>query len=157
MRPDQTANRMVGKEIHRLSNRIKRSMDSTDAHGRIEAVTGSNGWIIRFLSEREEQAVYQKDLENEFGITRSTASKVIRLMEQKGLVTRESVAHDARLKRLRLTDKSRELSMEMHRLGDAMDHRLLMGFTQEEEAQLYRFLDRMMENLESTEQERGSK
>ena len=148
MQPDLTAKRKIGKDIHRLSNRIKRNMDANSDHRQLDAITGSNGWIIRFLSEREGQDVYQKDLEAEFGITRSTASKVIRLMEQKGLVMRQSVIHDARLKKLTLTDKSREFSREMHRIGNAMDQRLLRGFSPEEISQLYDFIDRMMKNLD---------
>ena len=148
MQPNQPVRRKVGKDIHRLSNHIKRYMDIHGNRRKIEAITGSNSWIIRFLCEHEGRDVYQKDLESEFGITRSTASKVLRLMEQKGLVARESVAHDARLKKLVLTDKSRELSLQMQRDGEAMDRRIISGFTPLEEEQLYRFLDRMLSNLE---------
>ena len=34
--------------------------------------------------------IYQKDIEAHFGITRATASKVITLMEKKGLIQRVS-------------------------------------------------------------------
>lgn len=148
MQPDLKVKRKLGKDIHRLSNRIKRYMDANSDRQQLEAITGSNGWIIRFLSDHEDRDVYQKDLEAEFGITRSTASKVIRLMEQKGLVKRQGVLHDARLKKLTLTDKSRELSREMHQIGDAMDCRLLSGFAPEEISRLYDYIDRMMKNLD---------
>ena len=42
--------------------------------------------------------------EKEFGITRSTASNIISLMEKKNLIIREKVDYDARLKKLILTD-----------------------------------------------------
>lgn len=138
----------IGKDIHRLDNRIKRYMDLHGNRRTFEAITGNNGRIICFLSEHEGLDIYQKDLEDEFGITRSTASRVIQLMEQKGLVERRSVAHDARLKKLVLTERSRELSHAMQREGDDMERLLLRGFSPEEQAQLYRFLERMMRNLE---------
>ncbi len=138
----------IGKDIHRLDNRIKRYMDLHGNRRTFEAITGNNGRIICFLSEHEGLDIYQKDLEDEFGITRSTASRVVQLMEQKGLVERRSVAHDARLKKLVLTERSRELSHAMQREGDDMDRLLLRGFSVEEQAQLYQFLERMIRNLE---------
>ena len=77
--------RKIGIDIHRLDNRIRRCVQRTASQHEMEAVSGTNGRIIRFLSEHADRDVYQKDLEGEFGITRSTASRVLRLMEQKGL------------------------------------------------------------------------
>ena len=139
--------RKLGKDIHRLDNHIRRALHQTAIHREVEAVTGNNGRIIRFLSDHEDRDVYQKDLEDEFGITRSTASRVVRLMEQKQLVERQSVTHDARLKKLVLTEKSRALAQDMRKNGMAVDERLLRGFTQAEAEQLYGFLDRMLQNL----------
>lgn len=145
---EQPLHNKIGKDIHRLDNRIKRYMDLHGNRRTFEAITGNNGRIICFLSEHEGLDIYQKDLEDEFGITRSTASRVIQLMEQKGLVERRSVAHDARLKKLVLTERSRELSHAMQREGDDMERLLLRGFSPEEQTQLCRFLERMMRNLE---------
>ena len=88
------------------------------------------------------------ELESEFGITRSTASRVLRLMEQKGLVERQSVPQDARLKKLVLTERSRRLVQEMCQTGMTIDTRLLRGFSPDEVQTLYGFLDRMFRNLE---------
>ena len=100
------------------------------------------------MSEHADRDVYQKDLEGEFGITRSTASRVLRLMEQKGLLERQSVPHDARLKKLVLTERSRRVLQEMCQTGMTIDARLLRGFSPEEVQTLYGFLDRMFQNLE---------
>ena len=88
------------------------------------------------------------ELESEFGITRSTASRVLRLMEQKGLVERQSVPQDARLKKLVLTERSRRIMQEMCQTGTTIDSRLLQGFSPEEVQTLYGFLERMFQNLE---------
>ena len=140
----------LGKDIHRLDNRIRRHLQQTTQSLGLEldAVTGGNGRIIRFLSEHEDRDVLQKDLEDEFGITRSTASRVLRLMEQKGFIERHSVPQDARLKKLVLTARGREISAVMRQNGAAMDARLLSGFTPQEEQLLYSFLDRMLHNLD---------
>lgn len=140
--------RKIGIDIHRLDNRIRRCVQRTATQHEMEAVSGTNGRIIRFLSEHTDRDIYQKDLESEFGITRSTASRVLRLMEQKGLVERQSVPHDARLKKVMLTERSRRLVREMCQTGTTLDARLLRGFSPDEVQTLYGFLDRMFQNLE---------
>ena len=69
-------------------------------------------------------------------------------MEQKGLLERQSVPHDARLKKLVLTERSRRVLQEMCQTGMTIDARLLRGFSPEEVQTLYGFLDRMFQNLE---------
>ena len=110
--------------------------------------TGSNGRIISFLAENENEVICQKDIEKEFGITRSTASRVVSLMERKGLVERKAVHHDARLKRVVLTDHSRMISQALNKVGRMIDQKLLNGFSDEEKEQLLSYLERMGNNLE---------
>ena len=112
--------RYVGRELRVLDNLIKRFIDNQMNSTKINRITGSNGWIIGYLRDHSSRPVYQKDLEAEFNITRSTASKVVNLMEEKGLIRRESVPEDARLKKLTLTPKAVELGKEMeHKIGRA--------------------------------------
>ena len=60
--------RKIGIDIHRLDNRIRRCVQRTASQHEMEAVSGTNGRIIRFLSEHTDRDIYQKDLESEFGI-----------------------------------------------------------------------------------------
>ncbi|MBP3542521.1 MAG: MarR family transcriptional regulator [Clostridia bacterium] len=138
----------VGREIHRLSNRIRRRMEIKHSNWHDMEITANNVRIICYLYDHQNQDIYQKDLEATFGITRSTASKVLRLMEQKGLILRLPVSQDARLKKLVLTDWAKELHHQMRQNADEMDQNLLAGFTPEEEKQLLSYLDRMLHNLD---------
>lgn len=74
---------LIGMELRSLQNLIRRYFEYSAHKEQVEKVTGTNGWIIGFLSENSEKDIYQKDLEEKFTITRSTASKVLNLMEQK--------------------------------------------------------------------------
>ena len=94
----------MGMEIRSLDNLIKRFIDNSINKERLVQVTGSNGWIIGYLWDNRNKDTYQKDLEAEFHVTRSTASKVVNLMVEKGLIVRKSVQTDARLKKLVLTE-----------------------------------------------------
>lgn len=140
-------NDQLGKMIHRIDVTVGRELCQRILQNGMEDVSGTNGRIIRFLADHENEDVYQRDLEREFGITRSTASRVLSLMEQKELIIRSGVAHDARLKKLTLTEKAQGYSDVMRRNAREMNVRLLKGFTEEEAQQLYAYLERLQENL----------
>lgn len=141
----------IGRRIHRLDIQIRRYLDMNLHRSEVARVTGNNGRIISYLMERDGQEVCQRDLEAAFGITRSTASKVVALMERKGLLTRVSVQRDARLKRLQLTERARDLSHMMYRDGMALEQRLLTGFDEDERERLTDYLRRMQQNLSEGE------
>lgn len=137
----------LGKELHRLDVRASRILCQELSACGLDELSGTNGRIIRFLNENEDHDVYQRDVEKEFGITRSTASRVITLMEEKGLVVRSGVSHDARLKKLTLTEQAKGYGDIMHRHAENMSRRLLEGFTKEETDQLRQYIERMQKNL----------
>ena len=139
----------ISIELHKLSNYIMRFIDSNLKAKYNYPLTGVNGWILRFIANQEKHGkdAYQKDLEKEFGITRSTASKVILLMEEKGYVTSERVPDDIRRKRLRVTPKARETHDGMRDQMAALEGKLLRDFTPEEIEQLTQFLLRMEKNM----------
>ncbi len=139
--------RYVGMEIRALDNLIRRFIDSKMRDTKLDHITGSNGWIIGYLKNNLHRPVYQKDLEAEFHITRSTTSKVLNLMEEKGLIVRESVAKDARLKRLVLTPKAIKISKELEEKKGKLEAQIVKGFTEDELEQLYSYIDRIKKNV----------
>ncbi len=142
--------RFIGIGLRSLNNAVRRYLENNTPPLSGDKITCSNAWIIGFI-DRAEGDVYQRDLEEEFGITRSTASKVLILLEKKGLILREGVAHDARLKKLVLTDKAREIAVRMKKNGARMEAQLTRGFTEEELSALANYMQRMRDNLSSTE------
>lgn len=90
----------ISFQLHNLSHLLKRRMEHSLTCCHIDdTVSRNNGWILGYLAHHPDQNVFQKDIENAFCVRRSTVSKVIRLMETKGLIRRESVPNDARLKK----------------------------------------------------------
>ena len=47
------------------------------------------GWIIDYIYDRGNDPVFQRDIEKEFTIRRSTATELLKLMEKNGLITRQ--------------------------------------------------------------------
>lgn len=143
----QELRRPLGVEIRILNNMITRFFELTPSHSEVEKLTGTNGWIIRYIARNSGHDVFQRDLEAEFGITRSTASRVVELMVQKGLIERKSVDYDARLKKLVLTEKAKQLSFEMHRDGDRVEFTLADGMSKDEIDNIYTTLYQMQERI----------
>ncbi len=138
----------IGFELRSLNNLIMRKFEHSPIKKQVDSVTGTNGWIIGFLSENADKDIYQKDLEEQFSITRSTASKVLILMEKKGLIERCGVPHDARLKKLTLTEKAWEISELMIEDATQMEKILTKGFTEEELEYLYSCIQKMKNNIQ---------
>lgn len=86
--------------------------DNKDHPGKLH---GLQIWVIDYLIKHQGEDVFQRDLEKEFVMRRPTATTFIKKLEQGGLIRRETVAYDARLKKLILTDKAlgmQEMMME---------------------------------------------
>jgi DNA-binding MarR family transcriptional regulator len=137
----------VSCELRKLNNLIHRYFLNYSHKKQIESATGTNGWIIGYIAENPDRDIYQRDIERHFSITRSTASRVVGLMVKKGLIVRQSVPGDLRLKKLTLTDKSRCLSDIMRDDAIHMEKELTKGFTKEETDALLGYLERMKENM----------
>ena len=95
-------------QLRRVNNLIFRKIGQIARTNGVEAVTPMHGWIMEYLYRNSDTPVFQRDIEREFSITRSTVTNILQLMERKGYITRQSVAQDARLKQLVLTEKGRQ-------------------------------------------------
>ncbi len=142
--------------LRMVNNAIRRYIDRyADGKKALDSLTCSNGWIIGYVCEMREcgKNVYQRDLENNFGITRSTASKVLGLMEKKGMIERVSVSHDARLKMIVPTEKSLEIGRIIKKDNEKLELQLRNGFSPQELDQLYGYLERIQNNIEAAEKD----
>lgn len=113
----------------------------------IDEITLMHGWILRYLYENREQATFQKDIEKTFSIGRSTVTNIIQILEKKGYVKREFVEHDARLKKVILTEKGKESHESIEALISRLDVMLEDGIEEEELALFFKVTDKIKENL----------
>lgn len=139
----------VHNELRSLSHHIYRFIENLPNKRNVESMTGTNGCIIGYLAENYDRDVFQKDIEKKFGITRSTASKVINLMEQKDLVKRQSVSYDGRLKKIVLTDKSRAISHLITEDMALVESIITEGFSPEEIDAMCDYIERMKKNIKN--------
>ena len=144
-RTDKTEH--IGKLIHELDNILYRNMLAIGKRYDYDQLTVRNGWILHYLSMNDGKEVFQKDIENEFGITRSTVTGIIKLMEQKGFITRISVPKDARLKQLVLTDMGRKYEEQMGSQMRQNNLQLQKNITEEEMETFLRVIDKIKQNV----------
>ncbi|AUG58425.1 MarR family winged helix-turn-helix transcriptional regulator [Acetivibrio saccincola] len=138
----------IGMEIRSLTNLIKRHIENSQHFQDIDGISGVNGWIIAYLYQNENRDVFQRDLEERFSITRSTISRVLKIMEQKGLIERQGVDSDARLKKLVLTKKAKDIYQAIITDLRNVETKLMKGFSQEEKDTLFSYIERMKNNME---------
>jgi len=138
----------IGFEIKVLSNLIKRNLDETSSEDGQDALTGMQGWVIGYVLANANREVFQKDIEKVFNIRRATVTGVLQLMERNGLIIRESVAYDARLKKITLTPKALELhERNVQRFLD-FEAKLTRGLSKEEIEAFYAIAEKLKKNLE---------
>ena len=139
-------NKKIGKKIKCTSAKITRVVDNLDSIKKLDNISGTNGFIIVFIYKSKED-VYQKDIEREFGITRSTASNIISLMEKKNLIIREKVDSDARLKKLILTETAKNYCEDVIKDLDRFENNLTENISDEEIDIFLNVLNKIENNL----------
>ncbi len=140
-------NRHLGFEIRTLNNLVKRYFEQHKPE-EFQESTGVHGWAIRYFYENREKDVFQRDFEMRFSIRRSTATNMLKLMEKNGLIKREWVDYDARLKKIVLTEKAIEIHKKATKNIEMLENTLKEGITDEELTSFYSVLDKIKANLE---------
>jgi DNA-binding MarR family transcriptional regulator len=139
--------RQLGLEIRKLNNLIKRYMESKKPE-EFDKSTGVHGWAIRYFYENCDTDVFQRDFEARFSIRRSTATNMLKLMEKNGIIYREPVPYDARLKKIVLTEKAIEIHKKATKNIEMVENTLKKGITEEELIVFYNVVDKIKNNLE---------
>lgn len=97
-----------GMWVNVLSHKLKKRMNAMLAEW---GITGVQGRVLCFITERSKEGpVYQKDVEKAFEMSRSTTTGILQLLERNGIICREGVPQDARLKRLVATEKAQQIN-----------------------------------------------
>lgn len=135
----------VGKEIIVLSNRIKRKMRSA---AESLGITDTQGRVLKYIwEESKSREVFQKDIEDEFDIRRSSVTQIIQLLERDGLIVRESVQRDARLKKLVLTEKAIEIQKVMNGKVRELEAEMQKDISPEEKELFLKILCKIRKNV----------
>ena len=144
--------REIGYEIRNLNNLIDKEFNTLTSRGGDEDGYQSRlqGWIIGYIHNQLQlgKTVYQKDIENEFNIKRPTVTQTINAMVRSGYIVRESVAQDARLRKLVLTDKALNLNAAYLAAIDKIEKTMSSAVSRDELDTFFAIVDKKKNNIE---------
>lgn len=139
----------VGIAIRKLANLFnRRLLEHKENIEEPNCVTGLQGWIVGYLLTNQDRDVFQKDIEAEFSINRSSATALLQRMEQNGLIVREAMPDDARWKKIILTPDAVELRERLETIKRKMESRTTRHLSEAELATFFHIVEKMMKNLE---------
>ena len=144
--------RYVGYEIKALSNLLRRRLwgpaDHPQSMAKFKFIpTEIEGVLIGYLCHSQGREIYQKDLERALCIRSSTASRLLKRLEDEGLVQRSMGVRDARMKRITPTLRAQALNQEAERRIAATEATLTRGISQEEIDQFLAIAEKLKQNL----------
>lgn len=139
----------VGAELHSIGNLMKR-IDSSCVcrYRRMTDLTEMQTRVVGFLFLHREKDIFQKDIEKEFSIRRPTVSILLQTMEAKGLIERESVPYDARLKKVLLTEEAEEQAILAGKEVEQFERMLTEGIDPGDLEIFFRVTEGIRGNLE---------
>ena len=137
----------IGIVIRCLNNKIGRTVASFNAREFGDATTPVQGWVVRYLYENRDKEVFEKDLEGRFSVRRSTMTAILQLMEKNGLIVKEEVESDRRLKKLILTPLAIEKQERMKKCIDELEEKMRAGLSDEEISSFIKTAEKIGLNL----------
>ena len=142
--------RRLGFATKELAIMVRRVLDQAVFD---ENISGAQGGILRYLSERQKTDVYQRDLERDFNIRRSSVTGALQAMEKKQLIQRTAVENDARLKKITLTEEGMNLHCEIDKRIQNFDRKLEENINVDDLEIFYKVAEQAKENLLKMESE----
>ncbi len=149
----------IGRQLAELNNLIHREIMKTSPYKNENcgdenpAISHARSCIIAYLHDHAEKDVFQRDLEREFRVRRSTVSKILTALEQKEYIKRIAVSSDRRLKKIVLTDKAKLLTDRIKHQKRMLEEKMTSGISEEELSAFRATLEKIKQNL-SKEDER---
>ena len=141
--------RAIALEIKILDNMIMRKVFTNIKNGDKQLITPTPVQlrILRYLYDNIDKEVYQKDIEREISVRRSTASGIINTMEKNGMIARMSSDLDGRVKRIIMTDKYIDSVTELEEKIISFEKELVKNINEQDLKVFLKVIDEMKKNL----------
>ena len=140
----QQEERIAMRSIKHLSNGISREMCAAFGSGMF---SGAQGRTLHFLLAHTKIDIFQKDIEEEFGIRPPTATALLKELEQRGLIRKEPVPYDARKKKIVVTEEALQYKDCVLKGLEELNQKLTAGISDEEMQVFFSVTDKMLKNL----------
>lgn len=134
----------LGYVVNHFARLMARDLDA-----RIKPHGIALGAFPALLQLWEKDGLTQKELVAKLGIEQPTLAATLARMERDGFVTRRRDQGDARVQRIRLTDKAKALRDVAHAEASAINEKALSGLSDQERQTLMTLLGRVIVALET--------
>lgn len=139
----QSLSRSAARYVSKLSNKIRRRIDAFSSK---KDLSGAQGKVLHFLLAQTED-IFQKDIEEEYGLRPPTATALLKEMEKNGLILREQMPQDGRMKRITPTDKALLYKDQVVNDLTSLEEDLTKGIEPEQLEVFFHVIGKMMDNL----------
>ena len=116
-------------------------------HGELAKLNLHVGQEMFLLRLWEEDGITLSEMAEGLCVQQATVSRMLRRIENAGLVTRRKDAEDQRISRVYLTEEGRNLLQPVEQVWTEVEARMLANFTLEERVLLRRLLLQLHTNL----------
>ena len=134
------------KELCRLLDKAIYYKGLLNTNG--DAVTARDGWMLGYLYHRRDKEVFQKDMEADFHMAKSSVTAALQGLEKNGYIRREPVERDARLKKIVVTERGIQLHDSIKQSIEDMERKLAADLTPEQRQQLFAMWEQIKHRLE---------
>lgn len=135
----------VGRKINILSHKIKRRIGKVGLEYGISTMQAK---ILGFIhNNSSKKDIFQKTIEEEFDVRRSSVTSVLTLMEKNELIKRVSVSEDARLKKIIMTDKGMEIHKLVYKEIEKIEELIEETLTEEELQNFINTLEKLTKKI----------
>ena len=127
---------MIGFIVRSLDNMMMRNAVGDEKSEKKGMMPVMQGWIIGYLYDHKDEEIFQRDIEAEFYIARSTVTCLVKQMEQKGYIARVAVERGEKLHECFLQNI------------DNVEEKVREGIDEEELQTFFKVAKQIRENLE---------
>ncbi len=130
-----------------ISNLLKRKIDEFLASKYDISISVLQSKVVKYLHTHKDEDVFQKDLEKVLNVRPSTVVEILKAMEKNDLIKKESVAFDARLKKITLTENMFRLCDNISTDVKNIEDTIKKGITEQELEIFFQVLSKIEENM----------
>lgn len=137
----------VGLELKKLNILIGRKvLKETKKRG--YSISDVQIKILNYLYDCNDKKIYQRDIEKEFQIRRSTVSGILRTMEKNQFIIRVDSDSDARMKQIIINDNVKDKLKEIRKEISLFEKNLIKNIDEEDLKTFLKVIHQMQKNIE---------
>ena len=134
----------IYRYINVLANKQRRRFDRMECE---LPFSSTQGKVLHFILEHDGREVFQKDIEEEFGLRPPTATELLKTMEKNGLLCRKPSLEDGRRKQIAVSSDAKKYKSALDSELNSIEKQITKGISREELAVWKKITAAMIENL----------